>query len=170
MTLKDQNTKLSPRELAELEDLLPDKRVARLAELSARVAQGVSDEDVSSLAAEIAANEEHPEVRMAWVAYSAASTAASFASLLEDWLNDSNEEHRLHVVSALAWNRGLDTNNILLRLISSDPSQRVRRRALKYLVRRGTRGDWQPFDLAGIVRENDWRPTIKREYTKLLDH
>ena len=170
MTFKDQNTNISSQELAELEDLLPDKRVARLAELSARVAQGASDEDVSSLAAEIAANEEHPDVRMAWIAYCAASRAESFASLLEDWLKDSNEEHRLHVVSALAWNRGLNTNSILLRLISSDPSQRVRSRALKYLVRRGSRGDWQPFNLAEIVRENDWRPTIKREYTKLLDH
>lgn len=72
-------------------------------------------------------------------------------------------------MSALAWNRASGVNNLLLQTIERDSSQRVRRLALKYLVRRGTLGEWDPRDLTDIVHEEDWRLVTKREYSKLID-
>jgi len=168
MTIQDEPKELESPEVLELEGLPLGECVARLADLSARVAQGASDAGVRSLVVRLAFKESGPEMRKAWVDYFAASKDQLFLPLLEEWLGDPDEELRLGVVSSIAWNRGAGTNDSLLRTIEQDPSQRVRRIALKYLVRRGSLGGWDPCDLTEIVREEDWRPVTKREYMKLV--
>jgi hypothetical protein len=156
-------------EVRELRDLPPEERRKSLVSLGRRVAGGESDETVVSILAQLAKDEGEVDTRHAWVSYVVASRSEEFIPVLEKWLASSGEELRLGIVGALAWIVTPRTNDILLNLVRSDGSSRVRRNALRHLVRRGSLGEWEPVDLLAIARESDWRPITKREYLKIID-
>lgn len=177
MTSKQEQTgtsdcpeQLTRDDLADLRSLPPSGRAAKLLELGRCVAHGTSDEPIVDALVELALEGPSMEIRDAWLSYVAASQAEGFFPLLERWAQDSEEERRAQVVGVLAWNRSSATNDALLRLVERDESKRVRRLALKYLVRRGSLGKWEPIDLFDLVPESDWRPVTRREYLKLLGH
>lgn len=160
--------RLTSGDVTDLRSLPPSGRAARLLELGRCVAHGTSDEPIAEALVELASEGSDAETREAWLSYIAASQAEGFFPILEKWLRDSEEERRTQVVGVLAWNRSSRTNEALLRMIEKDESKRVRRLALKYLVRRGTLGKWEPSDLFDLVRDSDWRPVTRREYLTLI--
>lgn len=160
---------IEPRELEALAHLDPQGRVAQLAELSAKVAHGANDTRVLSLIVRLVLQEDDDEVLRAWLGYFGASRAEPFFPFLEAWLDTPDEDRRLNVIVSAAWNRAMRTNDLLLRTIRQDPSLRVRRLALKFLVRRGSLGEWDPRELDTIVRKTDWRPITRREYERLMN-
>ncbi len=160
--------RLTHNDVEDLRSLTTSRAAAKLVELGRCVAQGTSDELIVVVLVELASETPSMEMRDAWLSYVAASQAAGFPPVLERWVEDSDEERRAGVVGVLAWNQSSATNDALLRLVEKDESKRVRCLALKYLVRRGTLGKWEPVDLLDLVSESDWRPVTKREYLRLV--
>ena len=168
MTSTTEVAEITEDDLQGFESLAPAERAERILALSARVAQGASDSDVLPAILRLVENEVDTAAREAWISYFGSSRSDVFFAFLESWLEDSDEDRRMAVISALAWNQSARTNDVLLQTLTRDPSVRVRRLALKYLVRRGSLGHWEPVDLLAIVPESDWRPVTKREYLRLI--
>lgn len=160
---------ISRAEVEELHQLSPSERVAALQQLGQRVAHGASDTAVVDALLALASSETATIMRDAWLGYIFASSAKEFFPLLEEWIHNPDEERRVGIVGAMAWNRSPEANDALLRLIQSDSSSKVRRRALRALVRRGSLGKWKPFDITPLVSESDWLPVTRREYSRLLE-
>jgi HEAT repeat protein len=168
MNTQDLSDEILLEDVTGLRVLPASDRASKIADLGRRVARGACDNLVIERMAEVASRESDLDVRKAWLGYFSASGDEAFLAILEAWFSDADEERRVGVVGVLAWNKSPQTNEVLLRLIRSDESQLVRQLALKYLVRRGSLGKWQPCDLLSIVPESDWRPVTKKEYLKLI--
>ncbi len=151
-------------DLDRLEGLSAREMADRIGVLAARVTQGASNDGVAAAAAQHLRQSSGAETTGAWVSYAAASRAAIFLPELTDRLSTAREEIRAAVIAAVAWNRSDGVNAVLLDVIQADASADVRRLALKYLVRPGSLGEWEPTDLTSAVREADWRPVTRREY------
>lgn len=146
-----------------------ESRVALIHELSSQVARGASDDDLIEDILDMLEREQDVEVLDAWVTYIMSSGAPRFLDVLAGWIDVADEEGRLGMIAAIATNRSPDASRALIDLISKDESLRVRRSALRYLVRQGTRGKWEPHSLDDVVSEECWRPATYREYKKLID-
>lgn len=150
-------------------DLCPaEQRISTLIQFAERVGKGARDTDVLAVMAQLAADEDDPDVRDAWLTYIGASREDVFIPVLERWLSLGNERERLSILHALVSSKSPKANDLLLRAIREDASASVRRRAVRHLVRRGSLGEWQPIDLLSIVREEDWMPVTRREFLRLI--
>lgn len=160
--------KLLLEEVEELSSLMPSERADRIRAFGARVAGGADDSGVVHRMVELARENLEWGLRDVWLSYFSASASELQFPVLEAWLEDPDEDRRKEIIGVLAWNRSAMVNDALLHVIRSDKSERVRKLALKHLVRRGTLGKWNPCDLLSVVRESDWRPVTKREYLTLM--
>ncbi len=165
----NQTIEITDQDLAGLRRAPIEQRPSMLIDLGKRIAQGASDEAIAPQMAELACEDsQRSDIRDAWMSYAFASRSPAFISILRQWMESTDEEIRLRALSSLAWNRSAQVNGILIQLLSTDPSRRVRRDALRSIVRRGTLGEWTPIDLLPLVTKSDWWPAIEREYLRLM--
>ncbi|NJK31184.1 MAG: HEAT repeat domain-containing protein [Deltaproteobacteria bacterium] len=159
---------LSLGEVEGLSGLAPDERVRRIYALVERLNAGASGAEVEVAMAAMAAAEGEISVRDAWVSYAAASRSESFLPVLAKWIADNSWNKRRRVLYALMEIRARAVNEILLEIIAHDGERVLRSLALRNLVRRGSLGLWEPVDLTGITKDEDWYGPTRREYIELL--
>ena len=168
VAVQDRSPSLSPSDVEAFTALPTDERPARLRAFASRLAAGGSDDPVAAQMIALADAEEAPEMMDSWLVYMGMSKADGFLDTLRQWLEAADPDVRSKVLFTIVTIDSPRVNAILLRVIESEEDPRLRRYAVRSLVRRGSLGEWEPSDLSALTRDDDWRPPTKREYLRLL--